>query len=262
MFWLFIKVKYRFDFLFLMKATLLLLFSLTIIAFAVVFIFVKPIAQPLAYHNFIDVQTIFGIHNFYNVVSNISFIVVGIYGFFVAKKYHINTAFIYVLCSGFILTGIGSAYYHLNPNNDTLLWDRLPMTIVFTTFFAQVYSWYINKIVAQKIWIISLFMGVLSVWYWHYTETLNKGDLRLYALVQYLPMLLMLIIVLLHYKKHKALLKSFIGVAFFYFLAKTFENFDEQILQFTNIIGGHPLKHIAAAIATFYIVDLVKNKAL
>ena len=243
------------------KPVELLLSILTITAFAIVFIFVKPIGQSLAYHNFIDTQTNFGINNFYNVVSNIGFVIVGIHSFFVAKKYYIKTAFIYVLSCGFLLTGLGSSYYHLNPNNSTLVWDRLPMTIVFTTFFAQVYSLYINKKRGTIIWVICLSLGIFSVCYWHYTETLNKGDLRLYALVQYLPMLLMLIIVSLQCKKYKILLNPFICVAFFYFLAKIFENFDAQIMHFTNVIGGHFLKHIAAAIASFFIINSVKKIA-
>jgi hypothetical protein len=32
---------------------------------------------------------------------------------------------------GLLLTAFGSSYYHLVPSNARLVWDRLPMTIVF-----------------------------------------------------------------------------------------------------------------------------------
>ena len=242
-----------------MKATTLrLIFIISLIAFAIVFIFVKPIPQNISYHHFIDAQEIFGIQNFYNVVSNVEFIVAGFYCFYIVAKWNIKTPYTFVLGFGFILTGIGSAYYHFNPNNITLILDRLPMTIVFTTFFAQVLSWYFNKKTAFKIWLLGLLLGIFSVWYWQYTESIGKGDLRLYVLVQYLPMPLMFIIISLNHKKHKSLSKHFIVVALCYFFAKIFESYDKHIYEFTNLIGGHPLKHIAAAMATFYIVGLVK----
>jgi hypothetical protein len=30
-----------------------------------------------------------------------------------------------------VLTAVGSGYYHLAPDNESLFWDRLPMTIAF-----------------------------------------------------------------------------------------------------------------------------------
>src|SRR5262249_59304036 len=36
------------------------------------------------------------------------------------------------------LTAFGSAYYHLAPDNDRLMWDRLPMTVAFMGLFAAV----------------------------------------------------------------------------------------------------------------------------
>ena len=34
------------------------------------------------------------------------------------------------------LTGFGSSYYQWNPNDNTLFWDRLPMTLCFMAIFA------------------------------------------------------------------------------------------------------------------------------
>jgi Ceramidase len=232
---------------------------ITVMAFIVVFTFLHPIAQNIAYHNFANDTIVFGINNFWNVVSNTGFIIAGIFGFSVIKKYNAATAFNYILFSGFILTGLGSAYYHYNPSNTTLVWDRLPMTIVFTTFFAQLYSWYLCPKNGFKIWIGTLLIGVFSVFYWQYTEYINQGDLRLYAIVQYLPMLLLLVILISHHNKHTYLLNPLLMVMFFYIIAKFFENFDTKIFEINNVVAGHPIKHLAAAMATFCIVIMVKK---
>src|SRR4029078_182721 len=84
-----------------------------------------PISQDQNYHDFADQRTILGIPHFWNVVSNLPFIAVG-----VARIRHSqrNPA-IFVLFVGVLITGFGSSYYHLDPNDHTLFWDRLPMSI-------------------------------------------------------------------------------------------------------------------------------------
>ncbi len=239
--------------------TAIVLAAITFFAFIVVFVFINPIQQDESYHHFADSISIIHIHNFWNVISNIGFVFTGLYGFTILKKYQITTAINYVLFAGIMLTGIGSAYYHFAPNNTTLVWDRLPMTIVFTTFFAQLYSWYISSKTAMIIWISSLVLGIVSVFYWHYTESIHQGDLRLYAIVQYLPMLLLLVILAFHYKQFPFLLQPISMVILFYIIAKLFEHFDKTIFENTQCIGGHPFKHIAASIASLYIVKMVEK---
>jgi hypothetical protein len=46
------------------------------------------------------------------------------------------------------LVGMGSAYYHVNPNNATLVWDRLPMTVSFKALLAMILA----DTVSQKKW--------------------------------------------------------------------------------------------------------------
>ena len=92
--------------------------------FAVVMsIYIGPIPQDLRYHNFADKETLWGIPNFSNVVSNIFFLIVGIWGIVVLKRKKwtgLDTpaygAYM-VLFFGVALTGIGSAYYHIKPTN-------------------------------------------------------------------------------------------------------------------------------------------------
>jgi Ceramidase len=91
-----------------------------------------PIAQDAGYHQFADQRTLLGIPNFWNVISNFPFVVVGAVGLWQFGRDRAS----FVLFLGIFLTGFGSAYYHWNPNNDALFWDRLPMALTFMAILA------------------------------------------------------------------------------------------------------------------------------
>ena len=93
-----------------------------------------PLTQDQSYHQFADQRTIFGIPNFWNVVSNLPFLAVGVAGL---RRFRNDPATV-VFFLGVLLTGVGSSYYHWDPNDDTLFWDRLPMTLSFAAILALV----------------------------------------------------------------------------------------------------------------------------
>jgi hypothetical protein len=93
-----------------------------------------PLLQDQEYHQFADQRELLGIPNFWNVVSNLPFIAVGAAGLLRFRR----DAATFVLFSGLFLTGFGSAYYHLNPSDSTLFWDRLPMTLCFAAILSTV----------------------------------------------------------------------------------------------------------------------------
>src|SRR4051812_42365936 len=72
-----------------------------------------PVPQDQAYHRFADQRTLFGIPNFWNVVSNLPFIVIGGLGLL---RHRIDAATM-VLFAGIFLTGFGSSYYHWSPSD-------------------------------------------------------------------------------------------------------------------------------------------------
>src|SRR4051812_8016019 len=73
---------------------------------------IPPIPQPQDYHQFADRTTLLGIPNFWNVVSNLPFILVGAVGLF-----HVRDLAGRVIFLGVFLTGFSSSYYHWNPND-------------------------------------------------------------------------------------------------------------------------------------------------
>jgi hypothetical protein len=151
---------------------------------------------------------------------------------------------------GIFLVSVGSSYYHLAPSNQTLIWDRLPMTIAFMSFFAIILAEFVSVKAGKVLFIPLLVIGIFSIWYWNFTEQRGVGDLRLYGLVQFLPMLLIPLILITFPTRftHIRLYWLFLG---FYLLAKVFETFDQELYQLLSGISGHPIKHILASIGCF-----------
>ncbi len=229
---------------------------LAIIIAAIIVVFsMNPIAQEPAYHNFADQRRIFGMANFFNVLSNLPFVIVGIMGIRLVVL-HQTTGGLAELRSlyltffaGVFLTGFGSAYYHYHPENQTLLWDRLPMTIAFMAMFCAIVGEYISTQLAQKIFVPLLISGIASVVYWYVTELNGHGDLRTYVLVQFLPVLLIPLILWLFDSKMNND-KYIWGVIAAYALSKLMELFDARLYDMLGLLSGHSLKHLIAAFGT------------
>ena len=239
-----------------------LLLALIVVTLTAIFLF-PPFGQQLSFHHFADDRSWYGIPNVVNVLSNIPFLFVSVFGLATVIRQPVPTAIrvVYiVLFVGVLLTGVGSAYYHWNPNNDTLVWDRIPMTIVFMALLSATISELISKKLGVQLLLPFLVVGIGSVLWWHYTETQGRGDLRLYMWVQFFPMLVLPLLLWLYYDKIQApALRSLGWIVVWYVVAKVFEQMDQPIYMATGI-SGHTFKHLAAAVSTWYFVVLFKRK--
>jgi hypothetical protein len=245
------------------KMKVLLLLFCTLSAF-ILTIMLKPFPQDSAYHHFADQRSIAGLPNFFNVVSNLPFLFVGVYGLTKVKTSIAPSPIkrIYsVLFVGIFLIALGSAFYHYEPDNNSLVFDRLPLTLVFMAFLSSIIAAWIDIKAGARLLVPLLLLGTSSVIYWDYSELQGKGDLRFYAFIQYFPILIITLIFLLfkNPENNKGLF-LLVWVIGWYMFAKLLETFDKSIYTFTNVISGHSLKHIAAAIATWYIVKFFEIK--
>lgn len=226
-----------------------------IVAAIIAIVSIDPIAQDPAYHNFADQRRIFSIANFYNVLSNLPFVIIGIMGIRLVALHKAAgglaelQAMYLTFFIGVLLTGFGSAYYHYQPNNQTLVWDRLPMTIAFMALFSAIIGEYISTRLAWKLFVPLLILGIASVVYWHLTELNGHGDLRAYVLVQFLPVLLIPLILWLFDSKLNND-KYIWGIIGAYMVSKPMELFDAQLYSIVGLLSGHSLKHLAAAFGT------------
>lgn len=219
-----------------------------------------PIPQDLGYHNFFDQRSFYGIPNFWNVVSSLSFLLVGLSGFHLLYSYPENVYLkqnrqLYVMYSlSLCLVAMGSAYYHLQPSNNTLMWDRLPIAMAFMSIFCIVLSDYISHRLASIALYPLIILAAASVVYWHHTESIGAGDLRFYALVQILPMVLIALTLLMfnHERSHSHLIWTMlVGYA----LAKLFELYDRQVFDVLKVVSGHTIKHVVAALSAYLLIS-------
>ena len=228
---------------------------------------IDRVPQDPAYHQFVDGRTILAISNFWNVMSNMPFLAVGGAGLWFLRNRereglidNLYPAYI-VFFIGIIATGFGSSWYHLAPNNDTLVWDRLAMTITFMALFAIVLGEHVCDNAARRLLIPLLLIGAGSVFYWQYTETTGAGDLRPYALVQFLPMILIPVI-LLAYRSSFGSKRVYWGMIALYVASKLFEHFDYLVYEAGNMVSGHSIKHLAAACAPAFFLYGLANRRL
>jgi hypothetical protein len=229
---------------------------------SIVFVMSLPrTGQNPSFHIFADQREILGLPNFYNVITNLPFVVIGFIGllFFVNKeRAHTHKLASIVLFTGIICIGAGSAWYHYYPTNASLVWDRIPMTITFMSYFSIVVGDYVNKRLGSFILWPLLIVGVFSIYYWYMTEQAGAGDLRLYAWVQFFPMICIPLIMFL-YPSSRSVKVKIISIILVYALAKVAEQADEVIFNFHRIISGHSVKHLFASFAVLLILFTLKE---
>jgi hypothetical protein len=222
--------------------------------------------QPLSYHQFADRRSWLGIPNFGDVASNILFLAAGLWGFVFLCWESSRQRFIearerwpyFLVFFGLLLTAFGSAYYHLAPDNVRLVWDRLPMTVVFMPLVAAMLAERVNVTLGLRLLPVLIAVGVASVLQWHFSEQQGAGDLRFYAAVQLYALLALLAALLLPPRYTRG--SDLLVVAGLYVLAKICETADRPIFSWGHLVSGHTLKHLAAGAAGFSILRMLQKR--
>ncbi len=218
-----------------------------------------PIPQDVSYHDFSDTSSFLCVPNTCNVVSNLPFLIVGILGISGVSKrgglkiINQNRSAYFALFFGVALVAFGSGYYHLWPDNHTLVWDRLPMAIAFMGLVSIVIGEFISVNLSRVVLLPLLILGLFSVLYWHFTEASGVGDLRPYLFVQFFPIVAIPIVLLFFTSRytHNSFYWWLIAA---YFIAKLFEHFDQQVYDILVVLSGHSLKHISAAVGLYILI--------
>lgn len=232
-------------------------------------LFVPPIPQDPAYHHLADTRTFLGIPNAVNVLSNAAFVLVGALGlrFVLAPGAAPSAAFqdprerwpYVVVFGGLLLTGFGSAYYHWEPSNARLAWDRLPLAITVMGLLDATIADRVGVRPALRLLGPLVVLAVVSVGSWHVTEQRGVGDLRLYALVQFYPIVAVPLLLWLlppRYTRGGDLLAA----AVTYALAKVPELLDGWFFSVIGLVSGHTLKHLLAALAGYWVLSMLEQR--
>lgn len=218
-----------------------------------------PIRQPQEYYNFADQRAFSGIPNFFDVTTNLAFLFVGIAGlrFCLKNRWEgVRPAWI-ALFVGLASVSLGSGYFHWNPGDDTLVWDRVSLTIGFMGLFVAILGEYVSIRLGKFLLVPALLLGTTSVFYWHWF-----GDLRFYFWIQFMPLLAIPVVMVLFRSgySHQGFLIATVGC---YVLAKITEIYDREIFIFTQrLFSGHSLKHLLAALGCFALVVMLKRRKL
>ena len=251
------------------RAGVLVLVGTALAAIAAV-LALPPIPQDPRYHEFADRRTILGVPNFLNVGSNAAFVLVGGLGLaFVLGRTPARPggpfattwergAFA-VMFAAVAATGLGSAYYHLDPTTARLFWDRLPITVSIMALLAITIAERINT--RAGAWLLGPLVaaGIASAIHWHLGELRGAGDLRFYALVQFYPMLAIPLLVWLcppRYTRGRDLVET-VG---WYVAARGFEALDAPVLALGELVGGHTVKHLLSAVASYWLLRMVSAR--
>lgn len=220
-----------------------------LLATPVLWMLLPYVPQDQAYHAFADRRALLGIPNAADVLSNLAFLLVGAFGVMRLAASERATfsapteASLWCVMLGFVATAAGSAWYHLGPDDATLFWDRLPMTLIFAGLLCAALAQRVSGELVRVGLAILGGLGIASVVYWRAT-----GDLSAYLLLQFggLGALLLLIVV----TPRGADPFPWWWVIGWYALAKVTEVADVAIWEASGrLVAGHALKHVAAAVA-------------
>lgn len=223
-----------------------------------------PIAQLPNYHAFADQLTLLGIPHFADVLSNLGFAAVALWGLWrLAPRRHSHFPASWpgyaLFLAGLLLTALGSSWYHLAPDDHRLVWDRLPIALASAGLLAGV--WADCRQRDSRLFAALLALAALSgVLWWYVTELDSVGDLRPYLLLQLLTILLIPLWQWL-YRRPRSERLAFAAALGLYILAKLAELLDHQLAALLGPLTGHTLKHLLSTAATAVVVAHLVRRA-
>ena len=183
-----------------------------------------------------------------DVLSNLPFAVAGVWGLVWLRRpgalrlCPATRATAALFFGGLVLTAVGSGWYHWQPDDAGLLWDRLGMAAAFAGLLGLAVVGRISPRAGVATALGLLVAGPTAVLVWAHT-----GNLLPWAVVQFGGLLAVLALACLPHR-HGALVVQWGAVIAWYAVAKAFELADHAVFEATSQwVSGHTLKHLLAA---------------
>lgn len=217
-----------------------------------------PIPQLANYHDFADRREVFGVPHWGDVISNAGFALVGIWGLSALRPLRRGDERAGLLGYGLfflsvLLTAFGSSFYHWAPDNDRLVWDRLPIALACAGLLVAVRAESRPK-TNEVAWTAGLALAAIaSVFWWQVTETAGEGDLRPYLLLQGLPLVLVPLWQA-NADAPRSRRAAFAVAVLLYVVAKLAELSDHAIFTEFGFMSGHTIKHVMATMSSVILV--------
>ena len=223
----------------------LLVAAAALLAFAVWGPFLPASAHQ---HDFADQRGWQGLPCALDVLSNLPFAVAGAWGLVWLRRLgalrlclatRATAALFFV---GLVLTTAGSSWYHWQPDNAGLLWDRLGMSVAFAGLLGLAVVGRISPRAGLATALGLMVAAPAAVLAWAHT-----GNLTPWAVVQFGGMLVVLALACLPHR-HGALVLQLGPLIAWYAAAKVMELADHSVYEATaGWVSGHTLKHLLAA---------------
>jgi hypothetical protein len=224
------------------------LFVLTLVAL------LAPALPASAWHtpHFVDTRTWLGVPNAGDVLSNLLFLAMAVWGLVRLRARNDAPAGARWFFVGLILTCVGSCFYHLDPDApQRLVADRLGMAVAFAGFLGIATDERISARAGKAVVVLVTLAGLLAAW-------VAYENLTPWVVVQFGGMALAVALALTR-PRPGALGVPLGAVIFFYVLAKLFELGDVTVFDMTgHLVSGHTLKHLAAALAAWPVIQTLR----
>lgn len=214
-----------------------------------------PALPPHAFggHGFADQRSWLGLPHAFDVLSNLPFAGFGLWGLWrLARRRGLPAPARWgaaLFFAGLLLTALGSAYYHWQPDDAGLAWDRAGMALAFAGLLGLAACERVSLRAGVPTVAWSLAAGLLALAAWRL-----RGDLWPWAVVQGGGMLGVLL--LAAWRPLAGALGVRLGaVIAVYALAKLLELWDHPVFALSGgAVSGHSLKHLVASLAAWPVL--------
>jgi thiamine transporter ThiT len=211
-------------------------------------------------HPFVDARVLWGIPNALDVLSNLLFIAMGVWGFYALHRAPVvpvaTRQAATVFFTGLLLTSLSSSFYHWAPDAWGLAVDRAGMAVAFAGVLGLAAAERVSPRAAPWVWGSVLAGGMLAI-----MLNFAAGVVAPWAVVQFGGMGVVL------WAATQRAQSGAIGVRWtvliaIYAVAKLLELSDEAVFHATQeTVSGHSLKHIAASLAALPVIYALRHNA-
>ncbi|XP_057960142.1 uncharacterized protein LOC131152332 isoform X2 [Malania oleifera] len=211
------------------------------------------------HHIFADMRNFLGVPNTLNVFTNFPFLVIGVLGlvfclqgdFFLisSRGEFLVWAWFY---AGITAMAFGSAYYHLKPDDNRVMWDSLPMIIAYSSLFSALIVERVGEVIGLACLLLLLGVAVLSTvcerWF---------NDLRLCMMFQLIPCVAIPVTAYTFLPKYTHS-KYWLWASGVYLLAKFEAVADKKIYNISYyFMSGHSLEHLCLVMVPVLLTHML-----
>uniref|UniRef100_A0ACD5VGJ9 Uncharacterized protein n=1 Tax=Avena sativa TaxID=4498 RepID=A0ACD5VGJ9_AVESA len=231
-----------------------------VLASALLLVATPRLRHSPALHLFADMRNLLGVPNTLNVLTAYPLLLAGVPGlvlclfgsgcFGISLKWEALGWFLFY--AGNVGAAFGSAYYHLKPDDDRLIWDRLPMMMSASSLLSILVIERVDERAGLSCLISLLSLLLVST---AFERVLD--DMRLWVVLNLVPCVVIPAMIFLFPPKYTHSRFWFLATGF-YLLAR-FEGLADRKVYSVNryFISGHSLEHLCFAMVTLILTVML-----